>query len=132
MGGEVSPGAVRVADDRRLGSGQRPRVSSPAGAKGAITFDGLMALGRATAPALVSAPRRGARASSPPRGRERTGRRRCWAQASRRCRDLGFHIPMQAFATSDTLKLLSTADDHVSAIMAHGAEDARYAFLEEM
>ena len=45
-----------------------------------------------------------------------------------------YHDPMQAFASSNTLEFLSTAGDHLGAIIAHGGEGAKglRAFLERV
>jgi len=109
-------------------------TARPPGADRVMTFDELMMLARAMAPALVAwvTP-----AAEP-------GLRACWNALGEldgteekavsgtgvpvllwNGRDDPYHDPMQAFALSHGLKFLTTPGDHLSAIQLHGVKAAK-------
>jgi pimeloyl-ACP methyl ester carboxylesterase len=147
MGGWLSVGVAKYHPERlaSLTVGGWDLVSGverarPANAVGEMTFAQLLAGTRSVAPTLVEwvTPE------------VEPGLAACWDALSDLAgadtavlrlaapvllwngRDDPYHDSMQAFATANDLKFLSTPGDHLGAIMTHGAEGARglRAFLD--
>jgi pimeloyl-ACP methyl ester carboxylesterase len=136
MGGWLAVGVAKYHPGRLsslIVGGWDPVNGLPPGPKGPLKFDNFMKFATSAAPALVEwiTPEfePGVRACFEGL-RQLEGAREAVLTAdfpvmSWNGRDDPYHDPMQAFAAANSLPFLSTAGDHVAAVLLHGAEAAK-------